>query len=61
LRSDDCSPWAEKPIDSLATIAGPWSGTGSHARGAEYTIKYWFIELYLNRNSPAVTAGQLKG
>ncbi len=24
--------WAEKPIDSLATIAGPWSGTGSHAR-----------------------------
>ena len=36
--------WAEKPIDSLATIAGPWSGTGSHPRGFEYTIKYWFKE-----------------
>ena len=36
--------WAEKPIDSLVTVAGPWSGTGSHARGAEYTIKYWFKE-----------------
>ena len=34
--------WAEKPIDSLATIAGTWSGTGNHSRGAEYTVKYWF-------------------
>jgi hypothetical protein len=34
--------WAEKPIDDLASIAGAWSGTGSNARGANYTINYSF-------------------
>ncbi len=36
--------WADKPIDSLATIAGKWSGSGTSASGYGYTISYVFKE-----------------
>ncbi len=36
--------WADKPIDSLATIAGKWSGSGTAASGYGYTISYVFKE-----------------
>jgi hypothetical protein len=34
--------WEEKSIDSLASIAGTWSGNGNHPRGANYSVEYVF-------------------
>ncbi len=36
--------WADKPIESLASIAGKWSGNGSKPGGKEYSITFTFKE-----------------
>ncbi len=34
--------WAEKPIESLASVAGEWHGNGTTAKGGDYFIEYIF-------------------
>lgn len=34
--------WTEKPIGSLASVAGTWSGTGKGRDGKEFTEQYTF-------------------
>jgi hypothetical protein len=36
--------WAEKPIESLASVAGEWNGSGANKRGKTFTIKLIFKE-----------------
>jgi hypothetical protein len=53
--------WADKPIDSLATIVGLWSGNGKTAEGYDYYISYVFKEDGSIVYSQVVVFGGHKG
>ncbi len=36
--------WAEKPIESLASVAGEWRGSGTSAKGKDYSTTFIFKE-----------------
>ena len=36
--------WAEKPIESLASVAGEWRGSGTSAGGKDYSTTFIFKE-----------------
>jgi len=53
--------WADKPIDSLATIVGLWSGNGKTTEGYDYYISYVFKEDGSIDYSQVVVFGGHKG